>query len=417
MGLANIFSKRKDVEERSFFDFDGSLLAITSMLGGSTITEDKLKKIPTAKTSLELITGSISQLPIYLYKENEDGDIAKVPSDNRIKLLNSEANEFCDSVQYKRKLVEDYLLYGKALSLVKRNGNIVTELHAMNAKNVQFKSFTEDRVTLSDIQVVYSGMGEAIKIPYEDILLIDSGSSGVLKNGEALLQLALDEIEFSSNILSNGALPTGVIETTTKLSEVAIKRLRAGWESLYKGGRNAGKTVILEEGLQYKPVSFNPDQLQLTDSKKVTASEVAKLFNLPESMINSNLTKYNSNAAENLHFLQYTLTPIITAIESALDKALLLESEKDNGYFFRFDTKEILRGTPKEQVEKVALELEKGLITMNEARSELDRNKLETTDFRLLSLGHVLMDVKTGKLTILNMGVEGGKENEDGTQV
>ena len=60
----------------------------------------------------------------------------------------------------------------------------------------------------------------------------------------------------------------------------------------------------------------------------MTTSEIARLFNVPESMINSNLNKYNSNAAENLHFLQYTLSPIISAFESALDKSLLLESEK-----------------------------------------------------------------------------------------
>ena len=358
MGLFDYFNKKNDVEERSLHGGDGSALALTMLLGGGIIKADQLKSIPTAKTSLELICNSIAQLPIYLYKE-QNGEIVKVPNDKRVMLLNNEPNEFTDSVQFKRKLVEDYILYGKALSYVERAGNKVLHLHGLDADKVQFKYLTTDGVTWSKIEVQYMGAGGVKILPYENLLLIESGSNGVLKSGERTLQLALNEVEFSKSLLENFALPTGVIETASKMSETTVKRLRKGWESLYGGARNAGRTVILEEGLTYKPISLKPDELQLTDSKKVTTSEIARLFNVPESMINSNLNKYNSNAAENLHFLQYTLSPIISAFESALDKSLLLESEKEDGYYFRFDVTEILRGTPKEQTEAIGQALEK----------------------------------------------------------
>jgi len=418
VGLLNLFGKIEGNEERSLYSSDGSMLTITSLFGGSTVSAEQLNSIPTAKTSLDLIAGSIAQLPIYLYKE-QNGEVVKVPNDHRVRLLNSEANYFSDSFQYKRKLVEDYVLYGKALTYVKRSGNTVIELHSLSAKDVQLKAFSKDRITLSDIQIFYSGYGGSVVLPYEDVLMIDSGSNGVLKNGDKVLQLALNEVDFSKSLLDNSALPTGVLQSPNKLSEAVVKRLRQGWQSLYAGGKNAGKTVILEDGIEYIPISLNPDQLQLTDSKKITSSEIAKLFSIPESMINSTLTKYSSNAAENLHFLQYTLAPIITAIESALDKSLLLESEKDNGYYFRFDTSEILRGTPKEQIEAISLALEKGIITINEARSALDKNKLQTNDFFLLSLGSVMMDATTGEITIPNMGLgeNVGEKNEDGNSV
>ncbi|PEJ55026.1 phage portal protein [Bacillus wiedmannii] len=400
MGLLDYFNKKNDKEERSLYDGDGSALALTMLLGGGIIKADQLKSIPTAKTSLELVCNSIAQLPIHLYKE-QNGEAIKIPNDRRVMLLNNEPNDFTDSVQFKRKLVEDYILYGKALSYVERAGNTVLYLHGLDADKVQFKKFTNDGVAWSKIEVLYMGVGGEKNLPYETLLLIDSGSNGVLKSGERILQLALNEVEFSKNLLENFALPTGIIETTNKLTETAVKRLRRGWESLYTGGRNAGKTVILEEGLNYKPISLNPDQLQLTDSKKVTASEIARMFNVPESMINSNLNKYTSNAAENLHFLQYTLSPIISAIESALDKALLLESEKEDGYYFRFDVNEVLRGTPKEQVETVGLALEKGLLSINEARTMLDKNPIQK-DYFIWSLGKVLYDAEKDEITIPN---------------
>ncbi|PFY39586.1 phage portal protein [Bacillus toyonensis] len=400
MGLLDYFNKKNDTEERSLYSADGSALALTMLLGGGIVNADQLKSIPTAKTSLELICNSIAQLPIYLYKE-QNSETVKVPNDKRVMLLNNEPNEFADSVQFKRKLVEDYILYGKTLSYVERAGNKVLHLHGLDADKVQFKYLTTDGVTWSKIEVQYMGAGGVKILPYENLLLIDSGSNGVLKSGERTLQLALNEVEFSKSLLENFALPTGVIETASKMSETAVKRLRRGWESLYGGSRNAGRTVILEEGLTYKPISLKPDELQLTDSKKVTTSEIARLFNVPESMINSNLNKYNSNAAENLHFLQYTLSPIISAIESALDKSLLLESEKEDGYYFRFDVTEILRGTPKEQTEAIGQALEKGILSINEARAMLDKNPIQK-DYFMWSLGDILYDAEKDEITIPN---------------
>ncbi|PDY23179.1 phage portal protein [Bacillus cereus] len=416
MGVFDYFNKKSDKEERSLYGGDGSALALTMLLGGGIIKADQLKSIPTAKTSLELICNSIAQLPIYLYKE-QNGETVKVPNDKRIMLLNNEPNYFTDSVQFKRKLVEDYILYGKALSYVERAGNTVLHLHGLDADKVQFKYSTIDGITWNKIEVQYMGVGGAKILPYENLLLIDSGSNGVLKSGERTLQLALNEVEFSKSLLENFALPTGVIETASKMSETAVKRLRKGWESLYGGARNAGRTVILEEGLKYKPISLDPNQLQLTDSKKVTTSEITRLFNVPESMINSNLNKYNSNVAENLHFLQYTLSPIISAIESALDKSLLLESEKEDGYYFRFDVNEVLRGTPKEQVETIGLAVEKGLFSINEARTMLDKKPIQK-DYFMLSLGHVLYDAEKDEFTIPNTSTviddKKGSKNKSG---
>ncbi|GCF75653.1 TPA: phage portal protein [Bacillus nitratireducens] len=400
MGLLDYFNKKNDTEERTLYRGDGSALALTMLLGGGIVKADQLKSIPTAKTSLELICNSIAQIPIYLYKE-QNGEAVKVPNDKRVMLLNNEPNEFADSVQFKRKLVEDYILYGKALSYVERAGNKVLHLHGLDADKVQFKYLTTDGFTWSKIEVQYMGAGGVKILPYDNLLLIDGGSNGVLKSGERTLKLALNEVEFSKSLLENFALPTGVIETASKMSETAVKRLRKGWESLYGGARNAGRTVVLEEGLTYKPISLKPDELQLTDSKKVTTSEIARLFNVPESMINSNLNKYNNNAAENLHFLQYTLSPIISAIESALDKSLLLESEKDDGYYFRFDVTEILRGTPKEQAEAVGAAFEKGLLSINEARAMLDKNPIQK-DYFIFSLGDILYDAEKDEITIPN---------------
>jgi HK97 family phage portal protein len=414
MRLFDFFNKNNnEVEERSIYTSNGQNLAIISLLGGSNITEEQAMKIPSLVACLNLIEGTISQLPIYLYQENGQ-DVVKVP-DKRTRYLNGEANYFTDSQRFKRQVVKDYLFYGKSIIYVERKGNSIISLNALNAKNIQFKQYTTNGITLSNVEVEYNGLGTTSKIDYEDVIIIDSGNEGILKHGVEILELALEQNTYSKNLLKNGALPIGIIQSMSRLSENAIKKLRAGWESLYSGSKNAGKTVILEEGMEYKPIALNPEQLQLANSRKVTNSDICKLFGVDESLISAEFNKYSANSQQNLAYLQYTLAPIITAIECALDKSMLLESEKDNGYYFRIDTSEILRSTPKEQVETVGIAVEKGLYSVNEGRAILDKNKIQK-DYFMWSLGHVLYDANKDEIIVPNMlGKVGDMNNENGT--
>ena len=147
------------------------------------------------------------------------------------------------------------------------------------------------------------------------------------------------------------------------------------------------------------------------DGKKITIAEIARLFNVPESMLNADANKYASNEQNNLHFLQYTLSPIISSIEMALDKSLLLESEKEEEYYFRFDTTEILRTTEKERIEAAAEGLQRGFYSLNETRTKFDMPKLED-DYFMWSLGHVLFNPKTKEMFVPNM--QGSSDLDDG---
>jgi phage portal protein BeeE len=122
---------------------------------------------------------------------------------------------------------------------------------------------------------------------------------------------------------------------------------------------------------------------------------------------------------QNIQFLQYTISPLINVVESSLNDELLSDLEKRSGFYFRFDTSEILRTTEKEKVDVVTKLVDGGLISLNEARAKLDLPKVENDHFKL-NLGSALLDPTTGALTIINLGQELKKGddqlNEDGTK-
>src|SRR5699024_10079833 len=121
--------------------------------------------------------------------------------------------------------------------------------------------------------------------------------------------------EYSSSLLENGSSPLTILSTQSKLSDNAMERVTKSSRCAYQDGKSAGKTGVLEDGMDYKPVSLNPNELDLSTSKNSTLSDIARIFGIPESMLNADANKYNSNEQNNLHFLQYTLEPVITAFE------------------------------------------------------------------------------------------------------
>ncbi|MGG1481931.1 phage portal protein [Bacillus smithii] len=378
-----------------------------------SVTEEQALSIPAVKSCVELITSSIAQLPIYLYEENSNGEVNKI-NDSRVDLLNDKSNQFETGYKTKKMIVKDLLFYGKAY-LYKANN----KLHYLPADKIREEKYTNDGITIGKIDFVYSSPVKTVTLSSDELIIFDAGNDGILVDGSDVLEQALNELEYSKNILKNGALPIGILKASSRLTQSAIDRLRSAWENLYVGTSKAGKTIILEEGLEYEPISMNPNDLQLNETSKTTLSSICRLFNLPEAMINSNANKYSSLEMQNIQFLQYTVAPIINVIESSLNDELLNDFEKRSGFYFRFDTSEILRTTEKEKVDVVTTLVDKGLISFNEARSKLDMPKVENDYFKL-NLGSALLDPTTGALTIINLGQElkkgVGQSNEDGTK-
>ena len=105
------------------------------------------------------------------------------------------------------------------------------------------------------------------------------------------------------------------------------------------------------------------------------------------------------------------LLGIIENFEQALSKVLLLESEKQKGYYITFDTTEVLRGNFKEHSETVLKLFEKGLITNNESRELLGFNRAGGKAYNLQSLGHVYK-YEDDTVYIPNMDIKTNINNE-----
>ena len=382
----SLFNKKPNIEGRALND------SLIELFQNNTvfINENSVLKIPVVSESINLIASSLAAMPIYLYQE-KNGKIKRVSNDYRTFLLNDEPNEYGLSYDFKFNMVRDLLLYGKSYSYLYRT-NKIKQIYPINFKTITVKDIVNDLGIINNREIQYTLNSRTLCAENHNFLIVDSGNKGIL-NSPQLLELLLLHSDTLANAMKNVARPSGILQSKGRLTRDAVERLRESWSRLYTGASNAGKTVILEEGLEYKELSMDLSKLSMDTTKSSLVEDVERLFLLDKVKNNDDL------------FLKRTLSGPIAAIENGINKALLLEKEKKQGYFFAFDTKELLKPSNIQQFEMYSGVLKDGFMTVEEVRAALNLPQFYENDGldRLrISLGACLED-KKGNVSVLNM--------------
>lgn len=129
---------------------------------------------------------------------------------------------------------------------------------------------------------------------------------------------------WSKALLDNAARPSGAIiykgaEGQGNLSSDQYDRLVAEMESMHQGARNAGRPMLLEGGLDWKPMGFSPSDMEFQKTKESAAREIALAFGVPPMLlgIQGDATYANYQEA-NRAFYRLTVLPLATRVTASL---------------------------------------------------------------------------------------------------
>lgn len=387
-----MFWSKKDTEERNY------QLIIDSMFkaSGVFIDESIIEKIPLLKECINLISNQVAQLPIHVHKRDTSKAIECL-NDYREYVLNNEPNEFSNGYAFKYDLVKDYLLYGVSYHLIEREGLNIKSFTRVNPKSVNLKKYLDSNGRVVDIDVEYTLNNKRCTTNIYNFFIVsnssDFNSKGILNSSE-FLKLIAEQNKLLQTAITNMAHPSGILHSKSRLTREVIDRLRESWSNLYNGTSNAGKTVILEEGLEYKQIKIDLSGFSLNDNKEHFDNDIKSLFGL-------NII----DVSDHYQFATKVIAPITVAIESALDKQLLKESEKTQGYYFEFDIKELERGSISMKADTATKLLKAGVFSLDEARRFVNTDDWfgGASDRLMLDLGTVMLS-KDGNLTVANLG-------------
>ncbi|MBC9245554.1 phage portal protein [Paracoccus sp. 11-3] len=129
---------------------------------------------------------------------------------------------------------------------------------------------------------------------------------------------------WSKALLDNAARPSGAIvykgvDGHGTLSPDQYDRLVGEIEMNHQGARNAGRPMLLEGGLDWKPMGFSPSDMEFHETKMAAAREIALAFGVPPMLLGIPGDATYANYAE-AHRALYRLTvlPLVTRVAASV---------------------------------------------------------------------------------------------------
>lgn len=370
---------------------------LLSLLKSIEITPETAMEIPAVSACIGFISSIIAGLPVKLYREDKDKNITEeIKDDFRLRLLNDETGDLLDPFQMKQAVVADYFLYGSGFIYPEMYGNEVISLRYVRYGAISSFFMGNDPVFKVGEYVLSNGMrlrdDEVIKLLHDT----KDGMKGesFITQHQQILSAMYREIVYEKLLVSTGGNKKGFLTSESKLSQEMMADLRQKWNEMYA---NTGNTMmILNKGISFHESSNTSVEMQLSENKIRNNELVCQIFGLSPDIVSGKLGEDALTAA-----VKSAVIPVITAFEAALNRGLLLPSERDLMYF-TFDTTELLKGDILRRYQAYKTGLECNVLQIDEARYKEDLPPLGLNWIKL-GLQDVLYDPKTKTIYTPNM--------------
>lgn len=391
MGLLDKLRGQKadDLQKSIVEDFlndDDEVGSSVFSINTKIVTREQAERLAVVNMGVNLIAEAIAEMPIYLYKRDKSGGRKKV-DDNRNRLLNMDNGSYSNAYNMKKNLITDYLYHGNGYLDIQRDGLEVKTLIHIPYRDVSILKSNDINKRNAIHKFQYWGMDvyphgvvNLVRNPkYDEVT-----GYGLLHEGRLTLASLMAIEEFMNGNAESGFNAKAVIEKDTVMSKASIASLRQHISKFF-GGSNANKNggvLILDDGMKLKQLNQSSKELELLNQKELLIKDVARHLKLPLPIIGiaaSGMT-YSNEQQLKLTLLKQTLMPIIRNIEETLNKYLLTEKEKDNGFFFEFQYQDILKVSPQEEMSVYGKAVADRLMSVNEARQRMNLKPKEGHD-------------------------------------
>ncbi|WP_354596082.1 phage portal protein [Streptomyces sp. JL1001] len=337
------------------------------------------RRQPQVRTVIGFLARNVAQLGIHTFRRISDTDRERLHDHPMAQLL-SEPLPGMTQFRWVERMVSDVALYDRWTGIkIKHDGRL--------------------RILPVPPSLIHAHGGNWIAPEYfetaggrqfgpDEVVYIHGYSPGDLVGGEspieALRELLLEAHEAAKNrakMWKGGARITGVLtrpEDAPEWKDHEKRRFREMWRSFADGGGAEGGTPILEDGMAYTPVGFNPEQAQYIEARKLTREEVSAAYYIPPPLIGIlDHATYSNIKEQHAHLYQDTLGPWLAMLEQELVAQVLPDLDDNAGVYCEFNIAAKMRGSFEEQAAAASTATGGPWMTRNEIRA---RNNLPAVE-------------------------------------
>ena len=352
------YRKTPEMRQRSIEEI-AEMLTSRSPDDSGIISPERSLETAAVFRCVNIITNGVSNLPL-LVKDGQEN------LTDRLNSILRRPNEWQTGYEFRKLMTARVLAYGNAYARIIRSRGEIKSLIPIEPKQIEVK-------LNDDMKVEYWYNGKfRIQLPSDDIFHLKNLSLDGIK-GVSVLTYARYAIDMSVNAETFGGalfrnkLQPGAILTmpeNKQMDEKKLTKLQNSFSNL-TGPSKQHWTVILEDGMQWKPFSMTANDAQFVESRKFQRSEIAMFFGIPPFMLGDTEKSTSWGAGieqQHLGFLAHTLRDYINMWEDRL------ENLWDWNYDFQHDLKDLLRGDSNARWTAHVKGLQWGVVSPNEVR-------------------------------------------------
>lgn len=376
----------------------GEQLSLTSTRGwdrigssGVGLTEDQTLTIAANYACRRNIAYDTAKIPFKMleYGVNAAGleTRTKIDGDSIAYIFNTQFNPNMTAF-VGRSLMKDWQVgIGNAYAeIVRDETDMARELYPIHPSRVTPRRFLgTDRFEF----VVRLNSGKTITLP-EDRMLHLIGYSADGRFGIPMVQMMMNTLGLTSALelflkkfYENSARPGAVITSVNTLGPDTRKELYKEFNAEYGGADNAGKTLVLDLGLDVKWFESNFKAMEMTDLKQMQKNDIAMLYRMPMIKLQDAQRAQGWSTLEQLEssYVGDTLLPWLVSDEQEIHRQLMKPFGIFEGYAdsiaAHFETKGLLRGDITTRAAFCESMENGGAMSPNERREIEDMNPLD----------------------------------------
>lgn len=342
------------------------------------------------------ITGAFSVMPLNIHREQGRTKTIQTRHSS-YDLFRWRPNVYQTPSVFKQQMMCHALLWGNARSYIVRDGSRPVELIPLLPDSTTTLLIDGEKwhATIADPEArLRLFRGEPTK-PNDIIWLADSdvwhipglGFDGL--EGKSLIHMAKQSFGIGLNAEKHiarqqkkgyaGGLmleaPPGALRNAEDAKEF-LKHFKENHE----GAENAGTIGLLREGIKANVMAMNNSDAQFIEQRKFNREDTALYFVMQSILGDSSGNSYASLEQKNLAQRMECLAPWSTKIEEESDLKLLTHSERQRGFYHKFNDGALLRTEKKSTMEFVAAGIAARVLSPNEGREFFDLNPYDGGD-------------------------------------
>lgn len=297
------------------------------------VSDGRAMQIAAVFRSIRIIAETCSSLPLVGFQKLANGDLQPLPDSHWLPNLINYPNPTMTGDEWREAMYAQMAGWGNGYSqMVRQSEGRVAELWPYKVANMLV-----DRLENRMLEYRYPDTnGTEQRLSAGKVLHLRAFSpDGVMGLSPLALAresmgLAIGAERYAASFYAQGGRPSGVMTSDVVLNEKQREQIRREYGGLAEGG-NDKRFWLLEGPLKYQPITVNPEDMQMLQTRSFQIADISRWFGVPLFLLSETekSTSWGTGLEQqNLAFLIYTLRAYLARMEATFNRYIIPDTER-----------------------------------------------------------------------------------------